>query len=166
MIGINDACEILSWAYNNNIEIWLDGGWGVDALLGKETRQHNDIDLFVEEKNYNKFIEIIKNKGFNEIVVEYTSEVHTFWSDNKLRIIDLRMFKDNCDGTICYEGEVFQKNIFDGVGKIGNIMVSCINAKNQVLFHLGYEFGESEIHDVKLLCKEFDIPIPKEYENF
>ena len=59
MIGINDACEILSWAYNNNIEIWLDGGWGVDALLGKETRQHNDIDLFVEEKNYNKFIEII-----------------------------------------------------------------------------------------------------------
>ncbi|MBI6048961.1 lincosamide nucleotidyltransferase Lnu(P), partial [Clostridium perfringens] len=23
MIGINDACEILSWAYNNNIEIWL-----------------------------------------------------------------------------------------------------------------------------------------------
>ena len=56
MVGINDACEILSWAYNNNIEIWLDGGWGVDALLGKETRQHNDIDLFVEEKNYNKFI--------------------------------------------------------------------------------------------------------------
>ncbi|MBM6839472.1 lincosamide nucleotidyltransferase Lnu(P), partial [Clostridium saudiense] len=133
--------------YNNNIEIWLDGGWGVDALLGKETRQHNDIDLFVEEKNYNKFIEIIKNKGFNEIVVEYTSEVHTIWSDNKLRIIDLHMFKDNCDGTICYEGEVFQKNIFDGVGKIGNIMVSCINAKNQVLFHLGYEFGESDIHD-------------------
>ena len=74
--------------------------------------------------------------------------------------------KDNCDGTICYEGEVFQKNIFDGVGKIGNIMVSCINAKNQVLFHLGYEFGESDIHDVKLLCKEFNIPIPKEYENF
>ena len=120
----------------------------------------------VEEKNYNKFIEIIKNKGFNEIVVEYTSEVHTIWSDNKLRIIDLHMFKDNCDGTICYEGEVFQKNIFDGVGKIGNIMVSCINAKNQVLFHLGYEFGESDIHDVKLLCKEFNIPIPKEYENF
>ncbi|MDK0572735.1 lincosamide nucleotidyltransferase Lnu(P), partial [Clostridium perfringens] len=50
--------------------------------------------------------------------------------------------------------------------KIGNIMVSCINAKNQVLFHLGYEFGESDIHDVKLLCKEFNIPIPKEYENF
>ena len=98
--------------------------------------------------------------------MEYTSEVHTIWSDNKLRIIDLHMFKDNCDGTICYEGEVFQKNIFDGVGKIGNIMVSCINAKNQLLFHLGYEFGESDIHDVKLLCKEFNIPIPKEYENF
>ena len=26
-----------------------DGGWGVDALLGTQTRVHNDIDLFVEK---------------------------------------------------------------------------------------------------------------------
>ena len=78
MIGINDACEILSWAYNNNIEIWLDGGWGVDALLGKETRQHNDIDLFVEEKNYNKFIEIIKNKGrYEKKIIDFIKRKNT-----------------------------------------------------------------------------------------
>lgn len=33
------------------INIWIDGGWGLDALL-EETRTHNDIDLFVEVMFY------------------------------------------------------------------------------------------------------------------
>src|SRR6266576_1138288 len=29
------------------IPVWLDGGWGVDALLGTQTRSHDDLDLLV-----------------------------------------------------------------------------------------------------------------------
>ena len=29
----------------DDIDVWLDGGWGVDALLGKETREHDDLDV-------------------------------------------------------------------------------------------------------------------------
>ena len=49
MVNKADAVEIISYADNNGIDIWLDGGWGVDALLETETRAHNDIDLFVEK---------------------------------------------------------------------------------------------------------------------
>ena len=28
-----------------SVKVFLDGGWGVDALIGRETRIHNDIDL-------------------------------------------------------------------------------------------------------------------------
>ena len=27
---------------------WLAGGWGVDALAGRQTRAHRDLDLLVE----------------------------------------------------------------------------------------------------------------------
>jgi lincosamide nucleotidyltransferase A/C/D/E len=27
---------------------WLDGGWGVDALLDEQTRPHADVDLVVD----------------------------------------------------------------------------------------------------------------------
>jgi lincosamide nucleotidyltransferase A/C/D/E len=27
------------------LDVVVDGGWGVDALLGKQTRQHNDLDI-------------------------------------------------------------------------------------------------------------------------
>ena len=54
MVNKKDAIDIILYAEENEIAIWLDGGWGVDALLGEETRVHNDIDLFVEERNSKK----------------------------------------------------------------------------------------------------------------
>ena len=41
--------------------------------------------------------------------------------------------------------------------------VSCIEPYSQVMFHLGYEFDENDVHDVKLLCETFHIEIPNEY---
>ena len=86
MVNKADAVEIISYADNNGIDIWLDGGWGVDALLETETRAHNDIDLFVEKINRRKFIDIIKEKGFSEIEEAYTTASHTVWKDTKGRI--------------------------------------------------------------------------------
>ena len=54
MVSKTDALEIITFAEESGINIWLDGGWGVDALLEEETRLHNDIDLFVEESNGKK----------------------------------------------------------------------------------------------------------------
>ena len=28
-----------------DIAVWIDGGWGVDALLGECTREHQDLDI-------------------------------------------------------------------------------------------------------------------------
>jgi len=62
MVNKADAVEIISYAEDNGIDIWLDGGWGVDALLEMETRAHNDIDLFVEKINSEKFYRYDKRK--------------------------------------------------------------------------------------------------------
>jgi lincosamide nucleotidyltransferase A/C/D/E len=62
MVNKIDAIEIILYAEENGIAIWLDGGWGVDALLGEETRIHNDIDLFAEERNSKEFIEALKKR--------------------------------------------------------------------------------------------------------
>ena len=164
MVNKIDAVEIITWAEENEISIWVDGGWGVDALLKEETRAHNDIDLFVGESNGKKFISILKKKGFVEIVESYTTESHTVWKDAKGRIIDLHIFKLNEQGYIVFEGKEYPPNVFNGIGEIGNKKVKCIDAENQVLFHLGYEHNENDVHDVKLLCEKFGIPVPGEYK--
>nr|WP_063851342.1 lincosamide nucleotidyltransferase Lnu(D) [Streptococcus uberis]ABR14060.1 putative lincosamide nucleotidyltransferase [Streptococcus uberis] len=164
MVNKADAIEIILYAEENEIDIWLDGGWGVDALLGEETRSHNDIDLFVEEKNGKTFIEILKEKGFTEVIEAYTTTDHTVWKDDKDRIIDLHVFEFNEQGDLVFEGESYPSNVFSGIGKIGNKVVKCIDAENQVLFHLGYEHDENDVHDVRLLCERYNIPVPSEYK--
>ena len=37
--------HILDLLANVGVQVWLDGGWGVDALLARITRSHNDLDL-------------------------------------------------------------------------------------------------------------------------
>lgn len=71
--------------------------------------------------------------------------------------------KDTGEGEILYEGDCFPIETFSGKGKIEEIEVSCIEPYSQVMFHLGYEFDENDVHDVKLLCETFHIEIPNEY---
>ncbi|MDD5991171.1 MAG: hypothetical protein PUC34_07985, partial [Paludibacteraceae bacterium] len=42
MVTYFDACEILEMLSEASVKVFLDGGWGVDALIGRETRIHND----------------------------------------------------------------------------------------------------------------------------
>jgi lincosamide nucleotidyltransferase A/C/D/E len=44
-----DVVEILGWLGTASVDVWLDGGWGVDALVGEQTREHNDLDLIVRD---------------------------------------------------------------------------------------------------------------------
>ena len=67
MVRTEDACEIIKYALQNEIKVYLDGGWGVDALLKRESRIHNDIDLFVELKHYHDYTQnlcVSSNYGF------------------------------------------------------------------------------------------------------
>ena len=51
MVNITDVKQILQFAIDAEIKVFLDGGWGVDALLGYQSRAHNDIDIFVEKND-------------------------------------------------------------------------------------------------------------------
>ena len=73
MVNKTDAIEIIHWAFDHGISVWLDGGWGVDALLGRQTRPHNDIDLFIELKHRDLFIKILLEKNFKEVTKSYTT---------------------------------------------------------------------------------------------
>src|SRR5215216_6342718 len=46
-----DVLDVLDRLDAAGIEWWIDGGWGVDALLGDETRAHDDLDVVVQRKD-------------------------------------------------------------------------------------------------------------------
>jgi lincosamide nucleotidyltransferase A/C/D/E len=50
-MNAHDVLDFYKTMSDVGVEVWIDGGWGVDALLGKQTRQHKDLDIAIEEKH-------------------------------------------------------------------------------------------------------------------
>jgi len=48
---------------NLGVEIWVDGGWGVDALLGEQTRPHKDLDTSIQQKDISMLREFLQARG-------------------------------------------------------------------------------------------------------
>jgi hypothetical protein len=47
VLDATDVLAILDELDRAGLVAWLDGGWGVDALLGEHTRPHQDLDLAI-----------------------------------------------------------------------------------------------------------------------
>ncbi|WP_406347422.1 nucleotidyltransferase domain-containing protein [Streptomyces sp. NBC_00144] len=44
MMDATNALTVIRARQTQGVEVWLgDGGWGVDALLGEQTRPHKDV---------------------------------------------------------------------------------------------------------------------------
>ena len=41
------------------IDVWVEGGWGVDALLGEQTRSHDDLDLGVRMEDVDRICTVL-----------------------------------------------------------------------------------------------------------
>ena len=67
--------EVVDWLHQSSIRVWLDGGWGVDALLGRETRAHLDVDIVITIGDVTTLLEVCDQKGF---AVREGSPPHAF----------------------------------------------------------------------------------------
>ncbi len=47
MVSAEDVIHIYQYLQINGIPVWLSGGWGIDALLGEQTRLHKDLDVIM-----------------------------------------------------------------------------------------------------------------------
>jgi lincosamide nucleotidyltransferase A/C/D/E len=162
-----DIVDLLNSAENLGITVWVGGGWGVDALIGSQTRPRNDIDVYLEGKNADSFVKILKSKGYAETETEYTTKSHTVWETSSNHVVDLHLidFKEEDAESLYFEGDAYPRYVLDGKGTIGGLAVQCFTAEAQLLFHQGYEHNERDIHDVLQLCKTFDLDVPDEYKN-
>jgi lincosamide nucleotidyltransferase A/C/D/E len=61
-----DVTELLDRLRDEDIDVWIDGGWGVDALLGEQTRLHEDLDIVVQTKYVSKLRNLLEARGYRE----------------------------------------------------------------------------------------------------
>jgi lincosamide nucleotidyltransferase A/C/D/E len=152
------------------VEVWVDGGWGVDALLGKQTRSHKDLDIAIQEKHVGLLREVLLMRGYREVRLEDARPWNFVLGDESGREIDVHVIVLDDRGNGVYgpaeKGEMYPAASLIGTGTIDGQTVRCISPEWSVKFHSGYELKEKDFRDVSALCKKFGIEFPATYERF
>jgi lincosamide nucleotidyltransferase A/C/D/E len=160
-----DVCALLLLFEQNELDVVIDGGWGVDALLGEQTRQHVDLDIAIAYNDVGKLRRVLEENGFVDVPRADTREVNFVMGDEHGRQVDIHTYSLDRENHP-EQGLDYPPDSLNGKGTILGRLVKCIDAVNMVKFHTGYDLDENDYHDVKALCLHFGIELPKEYARF
>lgn len=181
-----DVVDLYSGLLARGVRLWVDGGWGIDALVGRQTRPHKDLDALVafedlpaltrslggrgfslkliwEENRWTPSPELLPLVGRERPAVEAATAF--VLEDGSGREIDFHVvrFDEQDRGTPTWETDlVFPPGAFAGRGVIGGTRVRCLSAEAQMRTHTGYALKESDVHDLRLLRERFGIRYPDE----
>ncbi|HEX4305014.1 MAG TPA: hypothetical protein VHZ54_03160 [Solirubrobacterales bacterium] len=125
------ALETISTLEDAGLRSVLLGGWGVDALVGRQLRNHSDLDLLVEPSELNRAIEVLGGLGYArwneddapESLGPIDPERAVSCRDRALRVVDLH-------GADLDALEVT-------VGSIESHKVTCLSAEQQLQTQVG-----------------------------
>ncbi len=160
-----EVLSLLKLFNDNGIEVYIDGGWGIDALLGKQTRQHDDLDIAMPHRFVQKLKEILSTRGYAIVEKADSRDCNFVLGDELGHEIDVHTYTFDEHGNNIF-GIDYKSEHLTGEGLIGGHVVKCIPPKYMVEFHTGYVVDENDYHDVKLICEKFGLKLPSIYDKF
>ena len=146
--------EVLDLLESLELRYWVDGGWGVDLLIGRQTREHRDLDIDFDGAFTALLLETLKERGY-QVTTDWSPcrvELHHprlgFLDIHPLEIADDGSARqaDPFGGWYQFEADWFAETMFEGR------KIPCISAQAQKLFHTGYEQREVDKLDMANLA--------------
>ncbi len=167
------AIEVIARLRAAGVDSWLAGGWGVDALVGRQTRPHSDLDLIVPLSDEETALGTLGEDGY---------VVYDRWADGLLdrtfhlvnrrqrRSVEMSMVELDSEAWLRRVDEAARSEGFDvpemfTSGVIGTEAVSCLTIEMQLALHVGYKLHDEDLVDVALLCRSFSIEPPYSYRS-
>lgn len=176
MVRAEDVISIYRRLLDNGIQVWLTGGWGIDALLGEQTRPHKDLDVIMLLDDVRRTRQLLDHDGYclkelwseNRWVLDAQGgETATAFvlQDSEGREFDAHAMwlDDQRNGIPAWESEgfVFRKQDLAGEGIIAGASVRCLSPEMQIKCHMGYELPEKQLRDLDLLNDKFGVAYPQ-----
>ena len=156
--------ELLLLLEGAAIPVWLDGGWGVDALLQKQTRRHKDVDIILPVTDVPKLQGLLAERGFT---VRGGKPPDSFvLADGAGLEVDVHAVTFGGGGDGVYrmqngEDWIYSAEHLTGRGSVGGVSVRCLTPEAQVLCHAyGYAPAEKDYRDMELLEERFRVELP------
>jgi lincosamide nucleotidyltransferase A/C/D/E len=163
MLSAENAVALCRLLEQHSVRFWVMGGWGVDALLHRQTRPHKDLDLLVALGDLPVLWKVLDEYSF---AFQYVWEENV-WVDAALerwatafvaadaqgRELDVHVIDFGPDGAII---QLYNKpwpfpDTITGQGSIADFAVNCVSKETQLLTHTGYTLPDGQLRDLELL---------------
>jgi lincosamide nucleotidyltransferase A/C/D/E len=148
-----EVFRVLDALAEAGVAAWLEGGWGVDALVGLQTRAHRDVDVDIDVVQEAVALAALRELGY---------QVETDWRPNRVELaaagrgwVDLHPLLFDSDGNARQPGlngefHDFPKSYFV-TGQLVGRAVPCFSREAQRYFHTGYDLRSIDTHDLAQL---------------
>lgn len=144
------------------IGVWVAGGWGIDALLGRQTRRHCDIDLVIGDDgpSYQHVAQVLAREGFRFIDAYHSPGISIPWcyvwchdDGHTVEVLPVPLHEP----PFAADGAGAVRQPFTE-GRIDGRPVPCLSAELQLLLHSGYPLRETDVRDLALLRAHLGLP--------
>jgi len=166
MMSMQDVHKVLAALEGSGLTAWVDGGWGIDALLQKATRNHSDLDLVVLLSEISPARSVLANSGYHVVLRDWLPTALAL-ADDEGREVDLHPITPTPDGggnQTLPDGDTFHYPP-PATGVIGGRVVPCVDPATQVHCHLGYEPSARDRQDMLHLRNRFGVDLPYPYHD-
>ncbi|CAN5731754.1 N/A [soil metagenome] len=185
-----DVVALYTLLLKHGVQIWIDGGWGIDALLNQQTRFHKDLDALVHFDNLPRLTDVLDEQDFT--LKEIWSENRWVFHSEQLKLISKENLAGNEVATafVLRNGKgheldfhvlrfdsrgygipawnadfIYPPSAFEGHGIIRGTSVRCLSPQMQMATHTGYALQDKDLHDLRLLHERFGVAYLEEHAH-
>jgi lincosamide nucleotidyltransferase A/C/D/E len=175
MINAEDVVNLYHRLAVRGIQLWLLGGWGIDALLGEQTRSHKDLDVLMLLDDVVRTRALLHRDGYR---------LKELWSENRWAVdaqghkvatafvlhdaqgreFDAHAMRLDAQGNGLpaweADGVSYTPPDLAGKGTIAGATVQCFTPEMQMRAHTGYTLPDKHWRDLVRLHETFGVAYP------
>jgi lincosamide nucleotidyltransferase A/C/D/E len=153
---VEDVIDVLAALDAGGIAYWVDGGWGLDALHGQQTRTHRDLDLGVRLDDVPR-IETLLPQFRRESEEEWPGFLRL--QDERGRVVDLLLVERSEAGELWQQlagGRRVRHKESEtrASGYVGGRAVQCASVALQLEHHNHPEATDQDRADIEALRRK------------
>lgn len=130
-MGAGRVVETLEALERTDVVVCCMGGWGIDALVGEQSRKHRDLDLIVERQGRDAALQALASLGYEKWYEQFSDDDNPLSDrivvrDAAMRVVDI------------HPVDLDAANFAIVSGSIDGHPVMCISAEQQFHSHQGF----------------------------
>lgn len=151
-MAATEVVQIIAWLEAAGVIYQINGGWGVDGLVGRQTRPHHDLDVFIDADHEATLLAWLTSRGYRVTQDWRPVRVELSSPGGRVDVHPMRIDAAGNGVQQGLDGEVYfhaaEHRVF---GLIDGQAVVVASAQRARELHSGYPPREVDLHDLALL---------------